>query len=80
MEISGGQMTNKDNHINVGGLVLCKKCLANKSSVWRWLREDSVYQSRMSKVLTWVKEKIFFIPQWKPVDKDEIENITDMEF
>lgn len=74
-------MINTDNHINVGGLVLCKKLLADKSYIFRWRREDFVYQSdRILKVLAWIKEKIFFIRQWKPVDRDEYQNITGREF
>ena len=71
----------KFDHVNVGGLVLCKKLLADKSYVFRWRREDIVYRSdRMFKVLRWVKEKIFFIQQWNPVDSDEFKNLSGFEF
>jgi hypothetical protein len=70
----------KFDHVNVGGLVLCKKLLADKSYVFQWRREDIVYRSdRMFKVLRWVKEKIFFIQQWNAVDSDEWKMITGEE-
>jgi len=75
-------------HVNVGGLVLCKKLLLletainfKKSYVFRWIREDIVYRpDRMFKVLRWVKEKIFFIQQWNAVDSDEYKNLSGFEF
>tara|TARA_R110001632_G_scaffold33573_1_gene86251 strand:+ start:314 stop:583 length:270 start_codon:yes stop_codon:yes gene_type:complete len=74
-------------HVNMGGLVLCKKLLLletainfEKYYVFRWIREDIVYRSdRMFKVLRWVKEKIFFIQQWNPVNSDECKNRTGFE-
>ena len=52
-----------------------------KYYVFRWIREDIVYRSdRMFKVLRWVKEKIFFIQQWNPVNSDECKNRTGFEF
>ena len=75
-------------HVNMGGLVLCKKLLLletainfEKYYVFRWIREDIVYRSdRMFKVLRWVKEKIFFIQQWNPVNSDEYKNLTGFKF
>ena len=67
-------------HVNVGGLVLCKKLLADKSYIFRWRKEDIVYRcDRMSKVVAWIKERILFIQQWKPVDSDEWKMITGEE-
>ncbi len=71
----------EENHVNVGGLVVCKKLLADKSYGYRWLREDFICQSNlMFKFSRWIKENIFFIQQWTPVDKDEFNLILMAEF
>ena len=80
-------MIYKDYHVNMGGLVLCKKLLLletainfEKSYVFRWRREDKVYQSdRMFKLLTFIKKAIF-IPHWNPVDIKEYKHLTGREF
>ena len=60
------------NDINVGGLVLCKKLVTRRSYIFRWWREDFIYQSSwISKFLRWIKEKLLFISQWTPVGNDE---------
>ena len=72
---------NQDNHVNMDGLILCKKLCADKSYIFRWSRQDNVYRSdRLFVVLTWIKEKILFIQQWKPVSRDEYKNFTGQEF
>jgi len=62
---------NTDNHVKMGGLVLCKKLCPDKSYIFRWRREDKVYRS----YIAWIKEKIFFIQQWNPVGKEEFKHI-----
>ena len=62
-----------DNHMNIGGLVLCKRKQCDKSYVFRWRRKDVVYTSdRIQKSLRWIKENILFIEQWNPVDREDL--------
>ena len=65
---------NRHSHVNVGGLVLCKKKQKVRKTdyVFKWRREDLVYTSDpIQKLLRWVKEHVLFIEQWNTVDQEE---------
>jgi len=65
---------NRHYHVNVGGLVLCKKKQKVRKTdyVFKWRREDLVYTSDpIQKLLRWVKEHLLFIEQWNTVDQEE---------
>ena len=63
-----------DNDMNVGGLVLCKKPITRNSTeyVFRWWREDLIYQSGwIFKISRWIKENLFSFSPWIPVGEEE---------
>jgi hypothetical protein len=64
-----------DNHVKMGGMVLCKKLCPDKSYIFRWCRKDHVYRSKLFTIIAWIKEKFFFIKQWHPVGKEEFQHI-----